>query len=174
MLMMPEPELIEQWSHLKVYRDFEEAFCQVTGLSVRLRPLGIWNLACAVLRREGRFSSITVVPIWVGENIIGVLQTARAALQERIDNQLADHKNLVKNPNRTGNGHIAVFSRSRYEAMVHLLQIFAEQLSFYANQILIRLHEREPHRGRVARAFITDHPRDDPDLVEEPRRPADI
>jgi len=26
--MMPEPELIEQLSHLKVYRDFEEAFCQ--------------------------------------------------------------------------------------------------------------------------------------------------
>src|SRR5260221_1437869 len=147
MLMMPEPELIEELSHLKVYRDFEQAFCQVTGLSVRLRPLGIWNLACAVLRREGRFSGITVVPIWLGENIIGVLQTDRAALQERVDNQLSDHKNLVKNPNRTGKGHIAVFFRSRYETMVHPFQIFAEQLSFYANQNVITLDEREPYRG---------------------------
>src|SRR5260221_8275174 len=147
MLMMPEPELIEQLSHLKVYRDFEQAFCQVTGLSVRLRPLGIWNLACAVLRREGRFSSITVVPIWLGENIIGVLQTDRAALQERIDTQLADHKNLVKNPNRTGNGHIAVFSRSRYEAMVHLLPIISEPLSLYGHPIVIKVDEREPYRG---------------------------
>jgi AraC-like DNA-binding protein len=167
--MMPEPELIEQLSHLKVYRDFEEAFCHVTGLSVRLRPLGIWNLACAVLRREGRFSSITVVPIWLGENIIGVLQTDRAALQEPIDNQLADHKNLVKNSNRTGNGHIAVFSRSRYEAMVHLLQIFAEQLSFYANQVVIRLDGREPYRVRVARTFISDHRADDIKLADVAR-----
>src|SRR5258708_24801671 len=132
MVMMPDSELIEELSHLKVYRDFEQAFCQVTGLSVRLRPLGIWNLACAVLRREGRFSSITVVPIWLGENIIGVLQTDRAALQERIDNQLADHKNLVKNPNRTGNGHIAVFSLMRFEDMAPLSQRCAAQLSFYA------------------------------------------
>jgi AraC-like DNA-binding protein len=150
--MMPERELIEQLSYLKVYRDFEQAFCQVTGLSVRLRPLGIWNLACAVLRPEGRFSSITVVPIWLGENIIGVLQTGRAALQEPIDNQL--------------NGHIAVFSRSRYQAMVHLLQIFAEQLSFYANQIVIRLDEREPYRVRVARRFISNHRADDINLAD--------
>src|SRR5258708_12844007 len=100
MLMMPEPELIEQLSHLKVYRDFEQAFCQVTGLSVRLRPLGIWNLACAVLRREGRFSSITVVPIWLGENIIGVFQTDRDPLQKRIANQLSYPPNILKNPNR--------------------------------------------------------------------------
>src|SRR5260221_14598109 len=116
MLMMPEPELIEQLSHLKVYRDFEQAFCQVTGLSVRLRPLGIWNLACAVLRREGRFSSITVVPIWLGENIIRVLQTDPAPLQKRIYNQISDHKKLIKKPNPTGNGHIAGFFPSRYQA----------------------------------------------------------
>jgi AraC-like DNA-binding protein len=170
--MMPENELIEQLSHLRVYRDFEQAFYQVTGLSVRLRPLGIWNLACAVLRREGRFSSITVVPIWLGENIIGVLQTGRAALQAQMGNQLADHKKpvsdaaVVKNLNRTGNGHVAVFSQSRYEAMVHLLQIFAEQLSFYANQIVIRLDEREPYRVRVARTFISNHRADDINLAD--------
>src|SRR5260221_12208086 len=99
MLMMPEPELIEQLSHLKVYRDFEQAFCQETGLSVRLRPLGIWNLACAVLRREGRFSSITVVPIWLRENRLGVLQTQPRARQQRMDDALSHHQNLVKKPN---------------------------------------------------------------------------
>jgi AraC-like DNA-binding protein len=172
MFMMPEHELIEQLARLKVYRDFEQAFYQVTGLSVRLTPLGISNLACAVLRREGKFSSITVVPIWLGENIIGVLQTGRAALQESMGSQLADHRKLgsdaavVKNSNRTGNGHVAVFSRSRYEAMVHLLQIFAEQLSFYANQIAIRLNEREPYRVRVARTFISNHRADDINLAD--------
>jgi len=65
--MMQEAELIEQLSRLKVYRDFEQAFYQVTELSVRLRTLGMWNLACALLNQEGRFSSITIVPVWLGE-----------------------------------------------------------------------------------------------------------
>src|SRR5258706_2343166 len=53
--------------------------------------------------------------------------------------------------------------------MVHLLQIFAEQLSFYANQIVIRLDEREPYRVRVARAFISDHRADDINLGDVAR-----
>jgi AraC-like DNA-binding protein len=172
MIMMPESELIEQLSHLKVYQDFEQAFCQVTGLSVRLKPLGIWNLACSVLRREGQFSSITVVPVWLGENIIGVLQTDRAAVQEPTNNHLAGHKKpvvnaaLIKNSNGTSNAHIPVFSRSRHEAMVHLLEIFSEQLSFYASQIAIRLNEREPYRVRVARTFISSHRADDINLAD--------
>jgi AraC-like DNA-binding protein len=173
--MMQEAELIEQLSRLKVYRDFEQAFYQVTGLSVRLRTLGMWNLACALLNQEGRFSSITIVPVWLGENIIGVLQTDRAALEEPTNGELADHKRPVanarigKNSNRPSNGHVPVFSRSRYEAMVHLLQIFAEQLSFYANQIVIRLDEREPYRVRLARTFISNHRTDDIDLADVAR-----
>src|SRR5467141_2986786 len=139
--MMQEAELIEQLSRLRVYRDFEQAFYQVTELSVRLRTLGMWNLACALLNEEGRFYSITIVPVWLGEDIIGVLQTDRAALEEPMSRQLADGEKpvtnaaVVENSNRLINGHVPVFSRSRYEAMVHLLQIFAEQLSFYANQV---------------------------------------
>ena len=137
---MQEAELIEQLSRLKVYRDFEQAFYQVTELSVRLRTLGMWNLACALLNQEGRFSSITIVPVWLGENIIGVLQTDRAALEGPMSRELADQRpvanaRIAKNSHRPSNGHIPVFSRPRYEAMVHLLQIFAEQLSFYANQV---------------------------------------
>ncbi|HXO96593.1 MAG TPA: hypothetical protein VN857_08420, partial [Chthoniobacterales bacterium] len=130
--MMQEAELIEQLSRLRVYRDFEQAFSQVTELSVRLRTLGMWNLACAFLNQEGRFTSITIVPVWLGENIIGVLQTGRAALEEPMSAQLTDRKKpyanpvVVKNSTRRSNGHVPVFSRSRYEAMVHLLQIFAE------------------------------------------------
>jgi AraC-like DNA-binding protein len=173
--MMQEAELIEQLSRLRVYRDFEQAFSQVTGLSVQLRTLGMWNLACALLNREGRFTSITIVPVWLGENIIGVLQTGRAALEEPMSGQLADRKKPVANPvvaknsSRRINGQVPVFSRPRYEAMVHLLQIFAEQLSFYASQIVIRLDEREPYRVRVARTFISSHRADNIDLADVAR-----
>jgi hypothetical protein len=173
--MMQEAELIEQLSRLRVYRDFEQAFSQVTGLSIRLRTLGMWNLACALLNQEGRFTSVTIVPVWLGENIIGVLQTGRAALEEPISGQLADRKRpvgnpaVVKNVSQRINGHVPVFSRPRYEAMVHLLQIFAEQLSFYASQLVIRLDEREPYRVRVARTFISNHRADNIDLADVAR-----
>lgn len=173
--MMQEAELIEQLSRLRVYRDFEQAFSQVTELSVRLKTLGMWNLACAFLNQEGRFTSITIVPVWLGENIIGVLQTGRAVLEEPMSAQLTERKKpyanpvAVKNSSRRSNGHVPVFSRPRYEAMVHLLQIFAEQLSFYASQIVIRLDEREPYRVRVARTFISNHRADNIDLADVAR-----
>src|SRR5260370_8145990 len=102
--MMQEAELIEQLSRLRVYRDFEQAFSQVTELSVRLRTLGMWNLACALLNQEGRFSSITIVPVWLGENIIGVRQTHRAALQGPMSRELA-HQTPVANPPISKNSH---------------------------------------------------------------------
>jgi len=156
---MQEAELVEQLSRLAVYRDFEQAFQQVTGLSVRLKEPGIWNLACVGVRQEAEFLSVTVVPVLLGERIIGVLQTGPAAS----DGSMADREKRVpvaatnRNSDGTSNGSVPVFSRSRHEAMVHLLRIFAEQLSFYASQIVIRSNEREPYQVRVARAFIFNH-----------------
>ena len=171
--MIQETELVEQLARLRIYYDFEQAFHQVTGLPVQLRSPGIWNLACAALYQEGRFFSITVVPVWLGETIIGVLQTGRAALEQPIDGQSIGHRKTVFEApvgrNRKSNGHVPVFSRSRYQAMVHLLQIFAEQLSFYANQIIIRLDEREPYRVRLARTFISNHRADDINLADVAR-----
>src|SRR5258706_13589003 len=112
--MMQEAELIEQLSRLKVYRDFEQAFYQVTELSVRLRTLGMWNLACALLNQEGRFSSITIVPVWLGENIIGVLQTGRAALEEPMSGQLADRKKPFANAVVVKNSPDGVTGMSRF------------------------------------------------------------
>jgi AraC-like DNA-binding protein len=173
--MMQETEITNQLCRLTVYRDFERAFYQVTGLSVRLKPIGIWNLAYAALHQEAQFRSIAVVPVWVGESIIGVLETGRAAIEEPMARQPAGPMESSsaaaarKNPGRTSDGHIPVFSRSRYEAMVRLLQIFGEHLSFYANQIVVKLDEREPYRVRLARTFISDHRTDDINLVDVAR-----
>ena len=56
-----------------------------------------------------------------------------------------------------GDCQIFVPSQSRYEAMVRLLEIFAQQLSLFANEILIEQDEREPYRVRLARAYISNH-----------------
>src|SRR5260370_18552663 len=97
MFMLQEAELVEQLSCLKVYRDFEQAFYQVTELSVRLRTLGMWNLACALLNEEGRFYSITIVPVWLREDIIGVMQTSQAALGRPVSHPLNDGDKPVHN-----------------------------------------------------------------------------
>jgi hypothetical protein len=53
-------------------------------------------------------------------------------------------------------------SELRYEAMARLLlELFANQLSFFANEILIQQAEREPYRVRMARAYISDHQTED-------------
>src|SRR5258708_28004486 len=103
MFMLQEAELVEQLSCLRVYRDFEQAFYQVTELSVRLRTLGMWNLACALLNEEGRFYSITIVPVWLGEDIIGGLQNDRAALEETMSRQLSDGQKTVTKPTQFSN-----------------------------------------------------------------------
>jgi AraC-like DNA-binding protein len=173
--MIQESEIIHQLSRLAVYQNFERAFCEVTGLSVRLRPLGIWNLACAALHQEPQFFNVTVVPVRLGEKIIGVLQTGRVAVGVPMAEQFAGQDKQTsettarRRPNEIGNGHLPVFSRSRYEAMVHLLQIFAEQLSFFANQIVMKLDEREPYRVRLARAFISNHQADNINLADVAR-----
>ena len=171
--MIEEAELIEQLCRLKIYRNFEQAFYQVTGLSVRLKPLGIWSLACATLNQPAQSFSVIVVPVWLGERIIGVLQTGRAALEG--PTQFAELKKQTsdaaadENPNGANSGRVPIFSRARHEAIVHLLQIFAEQLSFYADQIVIKFSEREPYRVRLARTFISNHRTDNINLADVAR-----
>jgi AraC-like DNA-binding protein len=50
-----------------------------------------------------------------------------------------------------------VSDQTRYRATARLLEIFARQLSFSANQILIQQAEREPYRVRLARAYVERH-----------------
>ena len=73
--------------------------------------------------------------------------------------------------NRVPNDYIdsAVLSRSRYAAMVRLLELFANQLSFFANEILIQQAEREPYRVRMARAYISNRQTEDFSLSDVAR-----
>jgi hypothetical protein len=41
--------------------------------------------------------------------------------------------------------------------MVRLLEIFARQLSYFANELLIQAEEKEPYRIRLVKAYISRH-----------------
>ena len=49
------------------------------------------------------------------------------------------------------------------------LELFANQLSFFANEILIQQAEREPYRVRMARAFILSRQTEDFSLSDVAR-----
>jgi AraC-like DNA-binding protein len=172
--MLQETELIDRLCRSTVYQDFERAFCEVTQFPLRLSPP-------KALARNGQvnghqFSSATDVPVRLGDKIIGLLQIGRPALAA----PRVEHLKASEKPNRdTGEGDFeripnayidsAGFSRFRYDSMVRLLELFANQLSFFANDILIQQAEREPYRVRMARAYISSRQTEDFSLSDVAR-----
>lgn len=165
--MIREAEIIDQLARSKVYRDFVRAFCEATELPVRLRSLEKWKLTSDAQRSEQQFLDVTAVPVRLGDKIIGVLETGQAASADPAEGA----KNLETQIQgfRASDGMHNGLSRSRYEAMVHLLQIFAQQLSFFANQIMIKQDESEPYRVRLARTFISRHQAENINLADVAR-----
>src|SRR6202030_4382224 len=148
--MLQEAELIDRLCRSTVYQDFGRSFCEVTQFPLRLSPPENRSLA----GNGQQFSSATDVPVRLGDKIIGLLQLGRPALEARVE-----HFRSSENPNAYIDS--AGFSRSRYGSMVRLLELFANQLAFFANEILIQQAEREPYRVRMARAYISSRQTED-------------
>jgi hypothetical protein len=96
-----------------------------------------------------------------------LLQLGRPALEARVEHFKSSEKPIRDagegDFDRIPNAYIdsAGFSRSRYGSMVRLLELFANQLAFLANEILIQQAEREPYRVRMARAYISSRQTED-------------
>jgi AraC-like DNA-binding protein/ligand-binding sensor protein len=107
----------------------------------------------------------TAVPVKLGNRTIGFLQTGQVALElpsaagfEVIIRQLADWSVPV-DLNRLRNAYYrsGVLSPDQYSGLIGLLEIFAQQLSLMANQIMIQDAEAEAPMIRRARAYIEGH-----------------
>jgi AraC-like DNA-binding protein len=160
--MLQEAELVDRLCRSTVYQDFERSFCEVTQFPLRLSPPENRSLAGNGQVDGQQFSSATDVPVRLGDKIIGLLQLGRPALEARVE-----HFKASENPNAYIDS--AGFSRSRYGSMVRLLELFANQLSFFANEILIQQAEREPYRVRMARAYISSRQTEDFSLSDVAR-----
>jgi AraC-like DNA-binding protein len=165
--MMQETEVLNQLSRSKVYQDFERAFREVTQVPLHLAAPNKWISACNGNghRYAHQLLDKTEIPVCLGDKIIGVLQMGQQTFEttatERLiglDGQNRDAR-ISRGFGRIEDGDCRIFvpSQSRYEAMVRLLEIFAQQLSFFANEIMIEQDEREPYRVRLARAYISNH-----------------
>jgi AraC-like DNA-binding protein/ligand-binding sensor protein len=107
----------------------------------------------------------TAVPIKLGDRAIGFLQTGQVALElpspagfEAITRQFADW-GVTVDLRRLQDAyyHSRVLSSNQYAGLIQLLEIFAQQLSLTANQMVIQDAEAEPPMIRRARAYISGH-----------------
>ncbi|MGC2628292.1 MAG: PocR ligand-binding domain-containing protein, partial [Candidatus Udaeobacter sp.] len=109
--------------------------------------------------------SESAVPLYVGDHILGFLETGEVMLKNptkkhfaTITRQLrawgykADWKQLERAYFRS-----SVLSPKRYRAMLRLLNIFAQHLSILSNQLVVRREKDEPTNMARARQFIEDH-----------------
>jgi len=109
--------------------------------------------------------SESAVPVYVGDHILGFLETGEVMLKNptkkhfaSITRQLrawgykADWKQLERAYFRS-----CVLSPDRYRAMLLLLNIFAQHLSILSNQLVVRREKDESANMARARQFIEKH-----------------
>src|SRR6201984_367301 len=109
--------------------------------------------------------SESAVPVYVGDHILGFLETGEVMLKNPTKKHFAsitrqlrawgyktDWKQLERAYFRS-----CVLSPDRYRAMLRLLSIFAQHLSILSNQLALRREEDEPANMARARQFIEDH-----------------
>lgn len=129
------------------------------------------------LREQGRIESYTAqcfagltesaVPVKLGEEVIGYLQTGQVLLQEPTElevEQIVEHLehqgvNLTRENIRELYLENHVMPHHQYEAVIRMLEIFAGHLSTIVNQLALDKTdvEKEPERVAMARAYISKH-----------------
>jgi AraC-like DNA-binding protein len=161
------------WQHALRGKKHENPFCALMAKSNRSCA------ACLQVQQEliegepGESTSAicfaglcdTTVPVNVGNDIIGFLQTGQVALRKpsetgfsRIAQQLILWGVKVDlNELQDAYFHSTVLSKEQYDAMVRLLEIFAKHLSVMANQILVEGQNEESPMITRAKRFIGDH-----------------
>src|ERR1051326_2933701 len=108
--------------------------------------------------------SESAVPVYVGDHILGFLETGEVMLKNPTKKHFAtitrqlrawgyktDWKHVERAYFRT-----CVLSPQRYRAMLRLLSIFAEHLSILSNQLVARREKDESPNMARARQFIED------------------
>ncbi len=198
-------DVIQALTASKVYREYERAFSDATGLPVTLTPAGSWQMPhrgkksqnefCEIMGRISRScaaclttqerltgnpgeSARTVkcdaglldsaVPVRLGEELIGFLQTGQvfcrkptAAQFARVAGKLKEWGVPVDATIEAAYFRTKVMTPVQYESMVGLLSIFAQHLSLIANQVLVRRRNAEPPMISRAKSYIKENQAED-------------
>ena len=111
----------------------------------------------------------TAVPIRLGDQLLGFLQTGQILLQKPTRSQFArTSRQLVEwglkidlNKLEEAYFHTRILTRKQYESMVRLLSIFGQHLSLVVNQLALQQENSEPPTISRAKTFIGEHQTED-------------
>jgi AraC-like DNA-binding protein/ligand-binding sensor protein len=129
------------------------------------------------LRMQGQTESYTaqcfagltesVVPVRLGEEVIGFLQTGQVLMQEPTGEEMNDIVDKLKEHGVSlSRADITemylenhAITQEQYDAVIRILEIFAGHLSTIVNQLALDKtdQEKEPERVAMARAYIAQH-----------------
>jgi len=112
--------------------------------------------------------SETIVPVRLGERLIGFLQTGQVFRKEPTQNQFEHTLRLLnewgveidRTALRQAYFSTRVVPARHHESVIKLLSIFAQHLSMLSNQILVQQQNAEPPVITRAKAYILEHQAD--------------
>jgi AraC-like DNA-binding protein/ligand-binding sensor protein len=161
---------IEHWQPALRGAPNENPFCELMARSNRVCA------ACLEVQRKltektgDRSHTVTcfaglsdsAVPIRVGDQLIGFLQTGQVLLKQpdkfrfdRVAKQLVNWGvNIDLSKAREAYFHTKVLSKTQYRAMLRLLEIFGRHLSILSNQLAVENSIAEPLAVTRAKQFI--------------------
>jgi len=164
---------IEHWQPALRGARNENPFCELMARSNRICA------ACLEVQRKltekvgERSRTVTcfaglsdsAVPIRIGDQLIGFLQTGQVLLKQpkkfhfdRVAKKLVEwgvHVDLRKT--REAYFHTRVLTKEQYGSMLRLLEIFGRHLSILSNQIAVENAESEPIAVTRAKQFIAQN-----------------
>lgn len=173
---------VEPWHLIHKGKKYENPFCALMAEG---------NKACAAcLETQQKIAAVagsgprtvkcfaglcdTGVPVSVGDEVVGFLQTGQIMLQKpnksqfnRVASQLVDWGMKVDlRKLEEGYFQTQVLTPKQYESLVHLLTIFAQHLSLISNQLIVRHENAEPPAITKAKQFIHEHQADEISLAD--------
>jgi YesN/AraC family two-component response regulator len=172
----------ETWNMVQHGKKHENAFCSLMAQSSRTCA------ACLEVQEEISKSSTqeststvcfaglcdTVVPIKLGSELLGFLQTGQVSLKaptkkkfNAITKQLFDWGVKVDLKRlEEAYFHTLVITPKQYQHVLRLLEIFAQHLSSIANQVAVQTENNELPMVKKAKAYIEERKSDDLSLEE--------
>ncbi len=166
----------EIWDHALKGKKHENPFCALMAASNRTCAACLQVQQELTQKEPPETNSVTcfaglcdtAVPVIVGREVVGFLQTGQVALRKptkagfsRISQSLLAWGSKVDlNKLQDAYFHSKVLSKSQYEAMVRLLESFAQHLSVVANQVLMQQKNEVSPLITRAKHFIEDHQAD--------------
>jgi len=194
--------LIGNLTRSEIYKNYERAYTETTGLPVTLRPVVTWQLPFHGRRKENGWCALmaenshtcaaclqvqeklaqgaqqgpatvtcayglceTVVPVTLGAETIGFLQTGQlmrqrptsASFRRAMTKAAESGVDLDRDRAREAYFATPVVSQTKLDSLTNLLTIFADHLSLKSNQIAVRTANAEPPVITRAKQFIRDH-----------------